>query len=57
MNSEEKIKQNMIWREIMSFGVPDADILSFDDGIVNHISYEDTESYQVTEMFINRQYE
>ena len=34
-------------------GVPDADILSFDNGIVKHISYEDTESYQVTEMFIN----
>jgi len=34
-------------------GVPGADILSFDNGIVKHISYEDTESYQVTEMFIN----
>jgi predicted ATPase len=34
-------------------GYPDADIISFDDGEVHRISYEETESYQVTEMFIN----
>lgn len=34
-------------------GIPDAQILSFDDGIVHNCEYEDTESYKVTEMFIN----
>lgn len=34
-------------------GIPDAQILSFDDGTVHHCEYEDTESYKVTEMFIN----
>lgn len=34
-------------------GMPDAEILSFDDGKIHTCSYEDTESYQVTEMFIN----
>jgi len=35
-------------------GIPDAQILSFDDGIVHNCEYEDTESYKVTEMFINK---
>lgn len=34
-------------------GIPDAEILEFDDGSIRKISYKDTESYQVTEMFIN----
>lgn len=34
-------------------GIPDAKILSFDDGVIHECSYQDTESYQVTEMFIN----
>lgn len=34
-------------------GLPGADILSFDDGAVHSSSYLETESYQVTEMFIN----
>lgn len=34
-------------------GIPDAQILSFDDGMIHECDYEDTESYQVTEMFIN----
>ncbi|MCH5342548.1 MAG: AAA family ATPase [Acetatifactor sp.] len=34
-------------------GLPDADILSFDDGEMKPCTYEDTESYQITEMFIN----
>ena len=34
-------------------GIPDAEILSFDDGHIHPCSYEDTDSYQVTEMFIN----
>lgn len=34
-------------------GYPDADIISFDDGEIQPISYEDTQSYQITKMFIN----
>ena len=34
-------------------GIPDAQILSFDDGMVHSCEYEDTESYKITEMFIN----
>ncbi len=34
-------------------GIPDAQILSFDDGAVHECDYLETESYQVTEMFIN----
>ncbi len=34
-------------------GIPDADILSFDGGKLHRCAYEDTESFQVTEMFIN----
>lgn len=34
-------------------GIPDAQILSFDDGKIHECQYEDTESYKVTEMFIN----
>lgn len=34
-------------------GIPDADIYCFDNGRIHLCEYEDTESYQVTEMFIN----
>lgn len=34
-------------------GIPDAEILSFDEGEIHPCGYEDTESYQVMEMFIN----
>ena len=34
-------------------GIPGAQIISFDDGFVHNCEYEDTESYKVTEMFIN----
>lgn len=34
-------------------GMPDADIYSFDGGEVQLCAYEDTDSYVVTEMFIN----
>ena len=34
-------------------GIPNAEILSFDNGSIHTCSYEETESYQVTEMFIN----
>lgn len=34
-------------------GIPDADIFCFDDGSIHLCEYEETESYQVTKMFIN----
>ena len=34
-------------------GIPEAEIWSFDEGQVHPIEYEETDSYQVTEMFIN----
>lgn len=34
-------------------GIPDAEILTFDDGKIHTCEYEETDSYQVTEMFIN----
>ena len=34
-------------------GYPSADILSFDEGEIQPINYEDTQSYQITKMFIN----
>ena len=35
-------------------GMPGARILSFDDGHIHEVTYEETEHYQVMEMFINR---
>lgn len=34
-------------------GIPGADILSFDEGTIHKIDYEKTDSYILTEMFIN----
>lgn len=34
-------------------GIPDASILSFDDDTIHEIPYEETESYRITELFIN----
>ena len=34
-------------------GIPGAQILSFDKGRIQECSYEETESYEITEMFIN----
>ena len=34
-------------------GIPDADIYCFDDGSIHLCEYEETENYQITEMFIN----
>ncbi len=34
-------------------GIPGAQIYSFDDGMIRSCTYEETESYKVTEMFIN----
>ena len=34
-------------------GFPDAEILSFDNDSIEVINYEDTQSYQITKMFVN----
>ena len=34
-------------------GIPDAEILSFDESKIHTCDYKDTESYKITEMFIN----
>ena len=34
-------------------GIPGAEILSFDSGTIHTVAYEETESYSVTEVFIN----
>lgn len=34
-------------------GMPDSEILTFDDGPIHPCSYEETDSYQVTSMFVN----
>jgi predicted ATPase len=34
-------------------GLPGAEILTFDDGPIHPCTYEETDSYQVTSMFIN----
>lgn len=33
--------------------IPDADIYCFDDGQIHLCSYEDTDSYQITKMFMD----
>ena len=35
-------------------GIPNAEILTFDNGRIHACDYEDTDTYQITEMFINR---
>ena len=34
-------------------GIPDADLYCFDDGQIHLCSYEDTDSYQITKMFMD----
>ena len=34
-------------------GLPDAAILSFDDGPIQPVAYEDTDSYQITSLFLS----
>ena len=33
-------------------GLPDAEILTFDDGQIHPCEYEETESFRITELFI-----
>ena len=38
-------------------GMPDAEILTFDDGVLHPCEYEETDSYKITELFINHRKE
>ncbi len=42
----------MVTHSPILLGIPGAEILSFDHGTVHSISYEETDSYQITKMFI-----
>lgn len=42
----------MVTHSPILLGIPGAEILSFDDGQIHPIEYENTDSYQVTKMFI-----
>lgn len=44
----------MVTHSPILLGIPGADIFSFDDGSIQRIDYEETDSYKVMEMFINR---
>lgn len=38
-------------------GIPGASILSFDDGRIREVAYEETESYRITELFVNNRHQ
>ncbi len=42
----------MVTHSPILLGIPGAEILSFDDGKIHKVNYEDTDSYQVTKLFI-----
>ena len=42
----------MVTHSPILLGIPGAEILSFDEGQIHPIEYEDTDSYQITKMFI-----
>jgi len=42
----------MVTHSPILLGIPGAEILSFDNGQIHRIDYEDTDSYQVTKLFI-----
>lgn len=42
----------MVTHSPILLGIPGAEILSFDNGQIHSIDYEDTDSYQITKMFI-----
>ena len=50
---QEKAQFLIVTHSPILLGLPGAEILSFDDGTVHPCSYEETDSYQVTSMFIN----
>ena len=50
--AKENAQFIMVTHSPILLGIPGAEILSFDDGQVHPIEYEDTDSYQITRMFI-----
>ncbi len=42
----------MVTHSPILLGIPDANILCFDDGLIHSINYEDTDSYKITKLFI-----
>ena len=57
MEIDRCVKENsqfiIVTHSPILLGMPGAEILSFDNGPVHTCSYEETDSYQVTSMFIN----
>ena len=56
IDNDSYLKGIEVFKEIekpILLGIPDADIYCFDNGRIHLCEYEDTESYQVTEVFIN----
>ena len=57
----ESVKKNsqffIVTHSPVLLSLPGAEILSFDNGNLHKIDYKDTESYRVTEMFINHREE
>lgn len=43
----------IVTHSVILSGIPDAEILSFDEGVLHTCAYEETESYKITEMFLN----
>ncbi len=50
--AKEDAQLIMVTHSPILLGIPGAEILSFDDGQIHPIDYEDTDSYQITKMFI-----
>jgi predicted ATPase len=42
----------MVTHSPILLGIPGAEIFSFDEGLIHPIAYEDTDSYQITRLFI-----
>lgn len=51
--SEEGAQFIIVTHSPILLGLPDAEILTFDDGELHSCEYEETESYKITEMYIN----
>ena len=50
--AKENAQFIMVTHSPILLGIPDAEILSFDDGQIHPITYEETDSYRITKMFI-----
>jgi len=51
--AKERAQFIIVTHSPILLGIPDADIYCFDDGRIHLCEYEETESYRITEMFIN----